>query len=147
MTASTVDHFPMPMLAPQWSLCCETADLQQGVGIPQRDSDYGLVPPKFLEFKADDGTTLYGQLLLPPNSPPERFLSIMYVYGGPAAQLVPTTGTARRVSSIKFFCKKASRSSPSTTAARPTRPHFSTAIRHQYGVIELKDQLAALNRC
>ena len=32
-------------------------------------ADYGLRAPKYLEFKADDGTVLYGRLLLPPDAP------------------------------------------------------------------------------
>ena len=31
-------------------------------------AEYGLRAPKYLEFKADDGTVLYGRLLLPPES-------------------------------------------------------------------------------
>ena len=32
-------------------------------------AEYGLRAPKYLEFKADDGTLLYGRLLLPPDAP------------------------------------------------------------------------------
>ena len=32
-------------------------------------TEYGLRVPKYLEFKAEDGTTLYGRLLLPPDAP------------------------------------------------------------------------------
>ena len=35
-------------------------------------ADYGLRAPKYLEFKADDGTVLYGRLLLPPDGTVER---------------------------------------------------------------------------
>src|SRR5260370_12400571 len=52
-------------------------------------ADYGLAPERFLEFKAEDGTTLYGRLLLPPNVPNDgKIPLIVNVYGGPAAQLV-----------------------------------------------------------
>ena len=46
--------------------------------------------PKFLEFKADDGTTLYGRLLLPPDAPASgKIPVIVNIYGGPAAQTPP----------------------------------------------------------
>ena len=48
-------------------------------------ADYGLVAPKFLEFKADDGTMLYGELLLPANATGKMPL-LINVYGGPAGQ-------------------------------------------------------------
>jgi hypothetical protein len=52
-------------------------------------AEYGLRAPKFLEFKADDGTTLYGRLLLPPESAGQRQDSPdRNIYGGPAAQMV-----------------------------------------------------------
>ena len=35
-------------------------------------AEYGLRAPKYLEFKADDGTTLYGRLLLPPDGAGQR---------------------------------------------------------------------------
>ena len=37
---------------------------------------------------SNDGSTLYGQLFLPPDSPAGKIPVIVYVYGGPAAQLV-----------------------------------------------------------
>src|SRR5207245_2344472 len=52
-------------------------------------ADYGLTPPKYLEFKSDDGSTLYGQLLLPTESTAtSKIPLIVSVYGGPAGQLV-----------------------------------------------------------
>ena len=54
-----------------------------------RLAEYGLRAPKYLEFKADDGTTLYGRLLLPPDTPASgKIPLIVNIYGGPAAQMV-----------------------------------------------------------
>ena len=52
-------------------------------------AEYGLRAPKYLEFKADDGTMLYGRLLLPPDAPASgKIPLIVNIYGGPAAQMV-----------------------------------------------------------
>src|SRR6202167_1490642 len=52
-------------------------------------AEYGIRAPKYLEFKADDGTTLYGRLLLPANPPAGgKIPLIVNIYGGPAAQMV-----------------------------------------------------------
>src|SRR5262249_15405158 len=51
-------------------------------------ADYDLVAPKFLEFEADDGSVLYGQLFLPPDTPSGKIPMIVNIYGGPAGQLV-----------------------------------------------------------
>ena len=41
--------------------------MQPGVAGARWIAEYGLRAPKYLEFKADDGTILYGRLLLPPD--------------------------------------------------------------------------------
>ena len=55
-------------------------------------AEYGLRAPKYLEFKADDGTVLYGRLLLPPDPPASgKIPVIINIYGGPAGQMVRKT--------------------------------------------------------
>src|SRR5207245_7653387 len=52
-------------------------------------NDFGLIAPKALEFQTEDGTKLYGQLLLPPGREADgKIPLIVYIYGGPAAQVV-----------------------------------------------------------
>ena len=68
---------------------CATGGSCQKIWESRGVADYGLIAPKYLEFKADDGTTLYGALLLPPNAEPsQKAPLIVYVYGGPAGQTV-----------------------------------------------------------
>src|SRR5712692_8259986 len=97
-----VDNFSAVLTPPRLSLCkidFGKASGSQGEGAgsepchtvweSRQVTDFGLVAPKFLEFKADDGTTLYGQLLLPlENTITGKIPLIVHVYGGPAAQLV-----------------------------------------------------------
>jgi dipeptidyl-peptidase-4 len=111
-------------------------------------ADFGLIEPKVVNFKADDGTTLYGKLLLPANVAPDAEIPlIVNVYGGPAGQLVRnewigTTGLfhqllARRGYAIFSVDNRG-------TPGRDRK--FQTSIRRQFGGIELKDQLAALDQ-
>jgi dipeptidyl-peptidase 4 len=106
---------------------------------------YGLRAPKFLEFKAEDGTTLYGRLLLPPNAPSDgKIPLIVNIYGGPAGQTVLKEPTnpfdeilARKGFAIFSLDNRG-------TPGRDRK--FQTAIRHEFGAIELKDQLTALDQ-
>lgn len=113
---------------------------------------YGLIPPKFLEFKADDGTTLYGELLLPPADVAKEHLPvIVHVYGGPAAQLVRDGwGAAGSHSDDLFLQMMAKKGFAIFTVDNRGTPgrdfKFQTAIRNQFGAVELKDQLAGLNQ-
>ena len=108
-------------------------------------AEYGLRAPKYLEFKADDGTTLYGRLLLPPNaSDGGKIPLIVNIYGGPAAQMVRkgAPDPFDEILSRKGFAVFAvdNRGTPGRDRK------FQTAIRHEFGAIELKDQLTALDQ-
>ncbi|MGP0019687.1 MAG: DPP IV N-terminal domain-containing protein [Candidatus Sulfotelmatobacter sp.] len=108
-------------------------------------AEYGLRTPKYLEFKADDGTTLYGQLLLPPEAPASgKIPLIVYIYGGPAAQLV-RKGTPDPFDEI--LARKGFAVFTVDNRGTPNRDRkFQTAIRREFGAIELKDQLTALDQ-
>jgi dipeptidyl-peptidase 4 len=137
--------FVGPTTAPRMSVC--------GVGgacFPvwqARDevAEYGLRAPTFLEFKADDGTTLYGRLLLPPDAAPgAKIPLIVNIYGGPAGQTVlkemvnPFDEILARQGFAIFSVDNRG------TPGRDRK--FQTAIRHEFGAIELKDQLTALDQ-
>ncbi len=110
-----------------------------------------LTAPQFLEFKADDGTKLYGQLLLPSSQNAGQNAGkiplIVYVYGGPAEQLVRnqwagTTGLFHQLLARDGFAifTVDNRGTPNRDRK------FQTAIKGEFGAIELKDQLAALDQ-
>ncbi len=108
-------------------------------------AEYGLRAPKQLEFKADDGTVLYGRLLLPPDPPAGgKIPLIINIYGGPAAQMVrkSTPDPFDEILARKGFAIFAvdNRGTPGRDRK------FQTAIRHEFGAIELKDQLSALDQ-
>ena len=59
-----VDEFSALMTPPRFQFCSTRGNCEKLWNSRSVD-DYGLIAPKFLEFKADDGTTLYGEIVLP----------------------------------------------------------------------------------
>jgi len=108
-------------------------------------AEYGLRAPKYLEFKADDGTVLYGRLLLPPDPPAGgKVPLIVHIYGGPAHQMVT------KIPPDPFdeiLARKGFAIFAVDNRGTPGRDRkFQTAIRHEFGAIEIKDQLTALDQ-
>jgi dipeptidyl-peptidase-4 len=111
-------------------------------------ADYGLTPEKFLEFKADDGTTLYGRVLLPPNAPAGgKIPLIINIYGGPAAQLVLKGWGGGTALFDQILARKGFAIFAVDNRGTPGRDRkFQAAIRHEFGAVELKDQLTAVDQ-
>ena len=111
-------------------------------------AEYNLAPTKFLEFKADDGTTLYGRLLLPPDAPANgKIPVIVNIYGGPAGQMVQKGWGGSSSFFDQILARKGFAIFAVDNRGTPGRGRkFETAIRHEFGAIELKDQLTALDQ-
>jgi dipeptidyl-peptidase-4 len=146
-----VDEFSALMTPPRVSVCAIDGDCKR-VWSSRSIDDYGLTEPEFLQFKADDGTILYGELVLPrETTPASKIPLIVNIYGGPAAQLVRNMWLEDWVGASGLFHQLlAQRGFAIFTVdnrGTPARDRkFMTAVRHQYGGIELKDQLAALDQ-
>jgi len=110
-------------------------------------ADYDLTAPKYLEVKADDGATLYGQLLLPPEGRTSAKIPVIVsVYGGPAGQLVRNAWGGTTELFHELLARRGFAIFSVDNRGTPNRGRtFSTAIRKEFGAIELKDQLTALN--
>lgn len=137
--------FMGPLIAPRISLCAVGVACSPVWDARDEVTEYGLRAPKFLEFKAEDGTTLYGRLLLPPDAPASgKIPLIVNIYGGPAAQTVlkEPTNPFDEILARKGFAifSVDNRGTPGRDRK------FQTAIRHEFGAIELKDQLASLDQ-
>jgi dipeptidyl-peptidase-4 len=140
-----LDHYSSAATPPRLSLCAASGPCTP-VWEARSVAGYGLTSAKSLEFKADDGTTLYGQLLLPANGSGKTPL-IVHVYGGPAGQLVRDEWSGSDELFNEILLQKGFAVFSVDNRGTPNRGlKFSTAIRHQFGAIELKDQLAALNQ-
>jgi dipeptidyl-peptidase-4 len=137
--------FMGPTTSPRMSLCKVGGACSLVWQARDEVAEYGLRAPKFLEFKAEDGTTLYGRLLLPPDaSASGRIPLIVNIYGGPAAQMV-----LKEPSSAfdEILARKGFAIFAVDNRGTPGRDRkFETAIRHEFGAIELKDQLTALDQ-
>jgi dipeptidyl-peptidase-4 len=134
-----------PEKSPSLSFCAVGGSCSPVWAARNTIADYGLRAPKQLEFKADDGTVLYGRLLLPPEAPASgKIPLIVNLYGGPAAQMVrkSTPDPFDEILARKGFAIFAvdNRGTPGRDRK------FQTAIRHEFGAIELKDQLTALDQ-
>ena len=137
--------FMGPVTSTQISLCAVGGACSPVWSARDEVAEYGLRAPKFLEFKTEDGTTLYGRLLLPPDPPASgKIPLIVNIYGGPAAQTVlkEPTNPFDEILARKGFAifSVDNRGTPGRDRK------FQTAIRHEFGVIELKDQLTALDQ-
>ena len=134
-----------PHTVPHLSLCALGGSCNPVWQARDSIADYGLRAPKYLEFKADDGTTLYGFLLLPPEGTVSgKIPVIINIYGGPAAQTV-RKGTPDAFDEI--LSRKGFAIFSVDNRGTPGRDRkFQTAIRHEFGAIELKDQLTALDQ-
>jgi dipeptidyl-peptidase 4 len=134
-----------PAKSPSISLCAVGGACNPVWAARNSIAEYGLRAPKYLEFKADDGTLLYGRLLLPPDAPAGgKIPLIINIYGGPAGQMVrkSTPDPFDEILARKGFAVFAvdNRGTPGRDRK------FQTAIRHEFGAVELKDQLTALDQ-
>jgi len=140
-----VHRFSGPATAPSISLCAVGGSCSPVWQARNTIAEYGLRAPKYLEFKADDGTVLYGRLLLPPDPPASgKIPVIVNIYGGPSVQIVrkSTPDAFDEIMARKGF---AIFSLDNRGAAGRDRK-FQTAVRHELGAVELKDQLTALDQ-
>jgi len=134
-----------PTTAPRMSLCAVGGACAPVWQARDEVAEYGLRAPKFLEFKAEDGTTLYGRLLLPPDAQViGKIPLIVNIYGGPAGQTVLKEPTSPF---DEILTRKGFAIFSVDNRGTPGRDRkFQTAIRHEFGAIELKDQLTALDQ-
>jgi dipeptidyl-peptidase-4 len=142
-----VDTFSAVMTPPKLSICAASGTCQP-VWNARSVQELDLIPPKFLEFKADDGTTLYGQLLMPAaGTAGEHIPLIVYIYGGPAAQVVKDQWGGGTFLFHELLAQAGFAIFSVDNRGTPGRDRkFQTAIRGQFGAMELKDQLTSLQQ-
>ncbi len=111
-------------------------------------AEYDFITPQPLEFKADDGTVLYGYLILPRSiDPSQKIPLIVHIYGGPAGQTAQNAWGGTNAVFHQVLASEGYAIFSVDNRGTPNRgKKFSAAIRSQFGGIELKDQLSALDQ-
>src|SRR5260370_42468859 len=111
-------------------------------------ADYDPIATLPLELKADDGTVLYGYLILPRHTDgSQKIPLIVYIYGGPAGQTVQNSWGGTTALFHQMLANEGFAIFSVDNRGTPNRgKKFSTATRLQSGPVELKDQLTALDQ-
>jgi dipeptidyl-peptidase-4 len=134
---------------PRISMCASAGTCQK-IWAGRSIADYDLIAPKPLEFKAGDGTVLYGYLILPRGTDVNRKDSIpliVHIYGGPAGQTVQDAWSGTNALFHQILAREGFAIFSVDNRGTPNRgKKFSAAIRGQSGAVELKDQLTALDQ-
>lgn len=134
---------------PKRSVCAASGANCHDLWVSRSMAEYGFIEPKNLEFKAEDGTTLYGNLVLPTNAQQgTKIALIVNIYGGPAGQMVRNQWSTGATDPFnQMLAQEGYAIFAVDNRGTPNRGRkFMSAIRHQFGAIELKDQLTALDQ-
>jgi len=142
-----VDAYSDDLVPPNMSTCTSNGPCNK-IWDSRAVNDFGLIAPKFLDFTAEDGTRLHGKLLMPAEKASSAKIPlVVYIYGGPAAQTVRKEWMGTTELFHELLAQKGFAIFTVDNRGTPGRDRkFQTAIRHEYGAIELKDQLTALDQ-
>ena len=126
-------------------------DLSNGavVALPSAADPLATVPmptQRLFDLKAEDGTVLYGHLALPPNlADGQRCPVLLYVYGGPHVQLVTDEWLGGAPLWLQAFAAEGYVVARLDNRGTPHRGiHFEQAVHRRLGVLEVQDQLRAV---
>jgi len=133
---------------PQSSVCSSAQGSCDRIWEARSVADYDLTSPKQMEFRAEDGTALYGSIILPPKvGSGGKFPLIVYIYGGPSSQIVKNAWGGTNALFHQMLAKEGFAVLSVDNRGTPGRgKKFGAVIRGQFGAIELKDQLRALGQ-
>ena len=109
--------------------------------------NYSLGETKFVTLKADDGSDLYGRLILPVGfDASKKYPVIVYVYGGPHDQLVSDTWLGGANLYFNYLATKGYVVWTMDNHGTPYRgAAFEQVIHRHLGDIESKDQMVGVN--
>ena len=144
---SYAEKFSALITPPRWSLC-RTDGSCDAFWASHSLEAYNLVLPQFVDFRADDGTVLHGELIMPPSPPPgAKFPLVLYPYGGPGEQLARDVWGGNRFLFSQVLAREgiATLSVDNRGMAGRGRA-FAGVVRGEFGKTEIQDQLAALGQ-
>ncbi|MGV6846086.1 MAG: DPP IV N-terminal domain-containing protein [Lutibacter sp.] len=138
------------LTTPRNTQIIKTSDLKRTsiFKAPNPLKDYKLGKTEFVNLKADDGTVLYGKITKPANfDAAKKYPVLIYVYGGPHAQLVTNSWLggsrlwATSFASLHNYIVF-------TLDNRGTENRgfkFESIIHRHLGDVEIKDQMVGVN--
>ena len=146
-----VDTYSANMIPPKRSVCAAAGSPCHPFWEARDVAQYDWIAPRNLELKAADGaTTMFAQLVMPTAAPASgKIPLIVYIYGGPAGQTVLNTwadGVTDPFNEIMAEKGYAVFSVDNRGTPNRGRDFLASAIHHSFGVVELKDQVAALDQ-
>jgi dipeptidyl-peptidase 4 len=141
-----VDHYSSLMSPPQLSFChvggsCDVFWRSKSV------DSLNLIAPQFVDFKAEDGTVLRGLLFLPPDSAGKKIPLLNNPYGGPHGQTVRDMwGGAGFLFNQVLMRDGIAVLDVDNRGMGARGKKFAAALIHNFGEVELKDQLASIDQ-
>jgi dipeptidyl-peptidase 4 len=141
-----VDHFSAMLTPPQLSFCrvggsCDVFWKSKSV------DSLSLIAPQFVDFKAEDGTVLRGLLYLPPDSAGKKVPLLNNPYGGPHGQTVRDSwGGAGFLFNELLMRDGIAVLQVDNRGMGARGKKFAAALMHNFGEVELKDQLASIDQ-
>ncbi len=146
--SSFVDTFSTSMIPPRQDLRRIDGTSIAAINedkVPELD-EYHLSPVEFLTVSTDDGTKLYAEMIKPPNfDSSKKYPVLVSVYGGPQAQTVRNAWGGTRFLWLEMIAQKGYIVFELDNHGSYGRGHaFETPLYHQFGKIELQDQLTGV---
>jgi dipeptidyl-peptidase 4 len=148
-TFDFVDTFSTAMTPPRQDLY--SADGTRIAAINENKvtelADSHLSPVEFLSLSAQDGTKLYAMMIKPPDfTPSKKYPALISVYGGPEAQNVRNAWGGMNFLWHQMMAEKGYIIFTLDNRGSYNRGHaFETPIYHQFGKVELEDQLTGVD--
>jgi dipeptidyl-peptidase-4 len=141
-----VDHYSSLMTPPQLSFCHVGGSCDVFWRSKSMDS-LNLIAPQFVDFKAEDGTVLRGLLYLPPDNAGKKVPLLNNPYGGPHGQTVRDMwGGAGFLFNQVLMRDGIAVLQVDNRGMGARGKKFAAALIHNFGEVELKDQLASIDQ-
>ncbi|MGH9492939.1 MAG: S9 family peptidase [Terriglobales bacterium] len=144
-----VDNYSALMTPPQISFCA-TGGACQKLWEARSLADYNLIQPRLVDFRAEDGTVLHGLVLAPPGfsaAPAHSVPVLLNPYGGPIGQTVRNAWGGTTFLFHQILARQGIAILQVDNRGMGARGlKFTAALRRNFGEVELKDQLAALDQ-
>ena len=142
-----VDTYSALTMPPRMSVCSNSGNCNL-FWSSRPLSSYELLKPQFVDFTADDGTVLHGEMVLPAGATSEQKVPVlMNPYGGPEAQSVQDHWNPAELFFDQILAHDGIAVLRVDNRGMGFRgKKFATVLRHDFGKVELNDQLTALDQ-